>query len=53
MFEHGDPDRLSHELQVKIDEVIKDFIEKYIPNEKIVTLTGTVEERLSQISQYL
>ena len=53
VFEHGDPDRLSHELQVKIDEVIKDFIEKYIPNEKIVTLTGTVEERLSQISQYL
>ena len=53
VFEHGDPDRLSHELQVKIDEVIKDFIEKHIPNEKVVTLTGTVEERLSQISQYL
>jgi predicted ATPase len=49
----ADPDRLSHELQVKIDEIIKDFIEKYIPKEKVVILTGTVEERLDQISKYL
>ena len=52
-FNQDDPDRLSHELQVKIDEVLKDFIEKYIPVEKVVTLTGTVEERLEQISKYL
>ncbi len=49
----ADPDRLSHELQVKIDEIIKDFIEKHIPKEKVVILTGTVEERLNQISKYL
>lgn len=48
-----DPDRLSYDLQVKIDEVIQDFIKKHIPNEKVVTLTGTVEERLGQISKYL
>jgi predicted ATPase len=41
------------ELQVKIDKVIQDFIKKYIPAEKIVTLTGTVEERLEQVSKYL
>ena len=41
------------ELQVKIDKVIQDFIKKSIPAEKIVTLTGTVEERLEQISKYL
>lgn len=52
-FDNGDPDRLSHELQVKIDEVIKDFIKKHVPAEKVVTLTGTVEERLEQISKYL
>ena len=48
-----DPDRLSHELQVKIDEIIQKFIAEYIPAEKVVTLTGTVEERLEQISKYL
>ena len=53
VFSNEDPDRLSHELQVKIDEVIKDFIKKHIPAEKVVTLTGTVEERLEQISKYL
>jgi predicted ATPase len=48
-----DPDRLSAELQVKIDGVIQKFIAGYIPEEKVVTLTGTVEERLEQISKYL
>ena len=52
-FEQGDPDRLSHDLQVKIDEIIQKFIKKHIPEEKVVTLTGTVEERLEQISKYL
>lgn len=49
----ADPDRLSHELQVKIDGVIKEFMVKHIPKEKVVILTGTVEERLSTISIYL
>ncbi len=48
-----DPDRLSHELQVKIDGIIQEFIKKHIPAEKVVTLTGTVQERLNQISKYL
>jgi hypothetical protein len=48
-----DPDRLSHELQFKIDGIIQEFIKKHIPAEKVVTLTGTVEERLNQISKYL
>ena len=48
-----DPDRLSHELQVKIDGIIQKFIKSYIPEEKVVTLTGTVQERLDQISKYL
>ena len=48
-----DPDRLSHELQVKIDGIIQKFIKSYIPEEKVITLTGTVEERLEQISKYL
>jgi hypothetical protein len=48
-----DPDRLSHELQVKIDSIIQEFIKKHIPAEKVVTLTGTVQERLNQISKYL
>ena len=52
-FEQGDPDRLSYDLQVKIDEIIQKFIKKHIPEEKVVTLTGTVEERLEQISKYL
>lgn len=49
----ADPDRLSHELQVKIDGVIKEFMVKHIPKEKVIILTGTVEERLSTISIYL
>jgi hypothetical protein len=48
-----DPDRLSNELQIKIDGIIQKFIKEYIPAEKVVTLTGTVEERLEQISKYL
>jgi len=48
-----DPDRLSAELQVKIDEIIQKFIKSYIPEEKVITLRGTVEERLEQISKYL
>ena len=49
----ADPDRLSHELQIKIDGVIKEFIVNHIPKEKIVILKGTVEERLNKISLYL
>ena len=49
----ADPDRLSHELQVKIDGVIKEFMINRIPKEKVVILTGTVEERLNKISLYL
>lgn len=49
----ADPDRLSHELQVKIDEVIKEFILKHIPREKVIILTGTVQERFEKISKYL
>ena len=49
----ADPDRLSHELQLKIDQVIKEFILKHIPKEKVIILTGTVEERFQQISKYL
>lgn len=47
------PGGIWQELQAKIDQVIQDFIKKYIPVEKVVTLTGTVEERLEQISKYL
>jgi len=49
----ADPDRLSHDLQLKIDGVIKDFIKKHIPEEKVIILTGTVQERLDKISNYL
>ena len=49
----ADPDRLSHELQLKIDGVIKEFMVNHIPKEKVVILTGTVEERLNKISLYL
>lgn len=49
----SDPDRLSQELQLKIDEVIREFMVKYIPKEKVVILKGTVEERLDKISYYL
>lgn len=47
------PGGVWQELQSKIDKVIQDFIKEHIPAEKIVTLTGTVEERLQQISKYL
>jgi hypothetical protein len=49
----ADPDRLSQELQVKIDQVIKEFMVNHIPKEKVVILKGTVEERLKTISIYL
>lgn len=48
-----DPDRLNEELQKKVDTVIVNFMEKYIPAEKIIKLTGSVEERLETISKYL
>lgn len=47
------PGGVWQELQLKIDKVIQDFIKEHIPAEKIVTLTGTVAERLEQISKYL
>lgn len=49
----ADPDRLSPELQVKIDQIIKKFIATHIPQDKIVILRGTVEERFEQIAKYL
>ena len=49
----ADPDRLSPELQIKIDEVIREFMIKHIPREKVVILRGTVEERLERISYHL
>jgi len=49
----ADPDRLSQELQLKIDQVIREFMVNYIPKEKIVILKGTVGERLTTISLYL
>lgn len=47
------PGGVWQELQIKIDKVIQDFIKDHIPAEKVVPLTGTVEERLEQISKYL
>lgn len=47
------PDGEWQVLQVKIDKVIQGFIKKHIPAEKVIPLTGTVEERLHQISIYL
>jgi hypothetical protein len=48
-----DPDRLNEELQNKVDAVIVSFMEKHIPTEKIIKVTGSVEERLDIISKYL
>lgn len=47
------PGGVWQELQIKIDKIIQDFIETYIPAEKVITLTGSVQERLEQISIYL
>lgn len=47
------PGGVWQELQHKIDKVIQNFIKEYIPSEKVITLTGTVEQRLEQISKYL
>ena len=48
-----DPARLNEDLQKKIDILFQDFIQKYVPSEKLITITGTVEERLEIISKYL
>ena len=48
-----DPERLSYELQLKVDNIIKDFIAAFIPAEKLITVKGTLEERLDIISNYL
>jgi hypothetical protein len=48
-----DPARLNEDLQKKIDILFQDFIQKYVPSEKLITITGTVEERLETISKYL
>jgi predicted ATPase len=53
VIDEGRPGGEWQMLQMKIDKVIQDFIKEHIPAEKIVTLTGTVEERLQQISKYL
>lgn len=47
------PGGVWQELQVKIDKVIQDFIREHIPAGKVITLAGTVKERLEQISKYL
>jgi len=48
-----DPARLNEDLQKKIDILFQDFIQKYVPSEKLITITGTVEERFKTISNYL
>lgn len=48
-----DPERLNEELQKKIDLLFQDFISKYVPAEKLVRITGTIEERIHTITQYL
>lgn len=48
-----DPDRLNEELQKKVDFFFQDFITNHVPADKLVTITGTVEERLETISKYL
>jgi hypothetical protein len=48
-----DPQRLNEELQKKVDSLFVDFIEEYVPKEQLVVITGTIEERLETISQYL
>lgn len=48
-----DPERLNEELQNKVDSIIVGFMEAHIPAEKIIKLTGSVEERLEIISKYL
>ena len=48
-----DPERLNEELQNKVDAVISSFMEKHIPADKIIKVTGSVEERLDIISKYL
>jgi hypothetical protein len=48
-----DPERLNEELQNKVDAVIVSFMEKHIPSDKIIKVTGSVEERLDIISKYL
>jgi hypothetical protein len=48
-----DPERLNEELQKKIDVLFQEFIKSYVPADKLITITGTVEERLETISKYL
>lgn len=48
-----DPDRLNEELQKKVDFYFQDFINNHVPMEKLITITGTVEERLELITKYL
>ncbi len=48
-----DPDRLNEELQKKVDFFFQDFINTHVPADKLITITGTVEERLETISKYL
>ena len=48
-----DPERLNEDLQKKIDGLFVDFIEKYVPSEKVVNIVGTVEQRLDTILKYL
>lgn len=53
VIDEGRPGGAWQELQSKIDDIIVQFIQLHIPSEKVVVLTGTVEERLEKISTYL
>lgn len=53
VIDEGRPGGMWQELQIKIDAIIKEFIIEHFPLEKVITLTGTVEERLQQIIKYL
>jgi predicted ATPase len=44
---------LSETLQVKIDHYIQDFLYSNLPEDKVVRITGSVEERYRQIKKYL
>ena len=48
-----DPERLNEDLQKKIDGLFKEFIDTYVPVKKLITITGTIEERLELITNYL
>lgn len=48
-----DPERLSKEIQIKVDKEIQKFIQENIPATKLVILEGSVEERFTKMKDYL